>query len=98
MGVGGQRHAPDTLPSGKTRCPSYRRLGGSQHRYGLVRKISHAPGFDPGPSDLQMPSCIFLGSSVSIVTACKPTDQARGYLQVTSHNRSTVNKRHGFNY
>ena len=30
MGVGGQRHAPATLPPGKTRYPLYRRLGGPQ--------------------------------------------------------------------
>jgi hypothetical protein len=47
MGVGGQRHAPATLPPGKTRYPSYRRLGGPQGRSGRVRKISPPPGFDP---------------------------------------------------
>jgi len=35
------------LPPGKTRYPSYRRLGGSQGRSGQVRKISPPPGFDP---------------------------------------------------
>jgi hypothetical protein len=35
------------LPSGKTRYPLYRRLGGPQGRYGQVRKISPPPGFDP---------------------------------------------------
>ena len=38
-GVGGQRHAPAALPSGKTRYPLYRRLGGPQGRSGRVRKI-----------------------------------------------------------
>ena len=47
MEVGGQRHAPDALPPGKTRYPLYRRLGGPQGRYGRVRKISPPPGFDP---------------------------------------------------
>jgi hypothetical protein len=46
-GVGGQRHAPAALPPGKTRYPSYRRLGGPQGRTGQVRKISAPPGFDP---------------------------------------------------
>jgi hypothetical protein len=34
-------------PPGKTRYPLYRRLGGPQGRFGRVRKISHAQGFDP---------------------------------------------------
>ena len=46
-GVGGKRHAPATLPPGKTRYPLYRRLGGPQSRSGQVRKISPPPGFDP---------------------------------------------------
>jgi hypothetical protein len=46
-GVGGQRHAPTTLPPGKTRYPLYRRLGGSQGRSGRLRKISRPAGFDP---------------------------------------------------
>jgi hypothetical protein len=40
-------HPGRNLPPGKTRYPSYRRLGGSQDRSGLVRKISPPPGFDP---------------------------------------------------
>jgi hypothetical protein len=47
MGVGGQRHAPASLPTGKTRYPLYRRLGGPQGRSGLMRNISPPPGFDP---------------------------------------------------
>jgi hypothetical protein len=47
MGVGDQRHAPATLPAGKTRYLLYRRLGGSQDRSGRVRKISPPPAFDP---------------------------------------------------
>ena len=42
--VGGTRHAPATLPPGKTRYPSYRRLGGSQVRSGRVHKISPPTG------------------------------------------------------
>jgi hypothetical protein len=45
-GVGGQRHAPAGLPSGKTRYPLYRRLGGRPRRSGRVRKISPPSGFD----------------------------------------------------
>ena len=45
--VGGQRHAPATLPPGRNRYPLYRRLGGPQGRSGWVRKISPPPGFDP---------------------------------------------------
>ena len=49
MGVGGQRHAPAALPSGKTRCLLWRWLGGAKGRSGRVRKISASPGpgFDP---------------------------------------------------
>ena len=39
-GVGGQCHAPAALPSGKTRYPLYRRLGGPQGRSAQVQKIS----------------------------------------------------------
>ena len=47
MVVGGQHHAAAALPSGKTRYPLYRRLGGPQDRSGRVRKISPPPAFDP---------------------------------------------------
>ena len=43
----GQRHDPASLPSGKTRYPLYRRLGGPLGRSGQVREISHPPEFDP---------------------------------------------------
>jgi hypothetical protein len=43
---GDKRHIPAALPSGKTRYPLYRRLGGPQDRSGRVRKISAPPGFD----------------------------------------------------
>ena len=45
--VGGQPHAPATLPPGKTRYPLYRRLSGLQGQAGRVRKVSPRPGFDP---------------------------------------------------
>jgi hypothetical protein len=47
MRVGGQRHAPATLPQGKTRYPLCNRLDGPQGRSGRVWKISLPPGFDP---------------------------------------------------
>jgi hypothetical protein len=47
MSVSGQRHAPAALPPGKTRYPSYRKLGGPQSRSGQVRKISSPLGFGP---------------------------------------------------
>jgi len=47
MEVGNQRHAPATLPPGKTRNPLYRRLGGPQGRSGRLRKYWHPPGSDP---------------------------------------------------
>jgi len=39
MGVGGQCHAPATLPTGKTQYPLYRTLGGPHGQPGRVRKI-----------------------------------------------------------
>jgi hypothetical protein len=45
--VGGQHHAPATLPPGKTRYSLYRSLGGPKGQSGRVRKISPPPGFDP---------------------------------------------------
>jgi hypothetical protein len=45
--VGGQHHAPASLPPGKTRYPLYRRLAGPQDQSGRVPKISPPPGFDP---------------------------------------------------
>ena len=47
MKVGGQCHAPATLPPGKTQYPLYRRLGGPQSQSGWVQKISPPPEFDP---------------------------------------------------
>jgi hypothetical protein len=47
VGVGGQHHALAALPSGKTRYPLYRRLGGPQEWSGQVWKISPPVGFDP---------------------------------------------------
>ena len=38
---------PQPLYHQETRYPLYRRLGGPQSRFGLVRIISHPPGFDP---------------------------------------------------
>jgi hypothetical protein len=45
--VGCQRHTPASLSPGKTRYPSYRRLGGPQSRSGQVQKILPPPEFDP---------------------------------------------------
>jgi hypothetical protein len=39
MEVGGQRHYPAALPSGKTQYPLYRRLAEPQGQSGRVRKI-----------------------------------------------------------
>jgi hypothetical protein len=46
-GVDGQSHGLAALPPGKTRYPSYRRLGGPQGRSGQVQKILPPPGFYP---------------------------------------------------
>jgi len=47
MGVGGQRHPPAALRPGKTRYPLYRRLGGPQSRFRMVRKFLPSPALDP---------------------------------------------------
>jgi hypothetical protein len=47
MGVGGQRHAPASLPAGETRYPLHRMLGGLQGRSGWGQKTSSPPGLDP---------------------------------------------------
>ena len=44
-GVGGQRHVPADLPSGKTRFLLYRKLGGPQGLSGVVQKFSPQQGF-----------------------------------------------------
>jgi hypothetical protein len=46
MGMGGQRHAPAALPTGKTRYPLYRKLVGPQSRLCQVWNISPPPEFD----------------------------------------------------
>ena len=43
----GDRWGPAALPTGKTRYPLYRMLGGPQGRSEQVREISPPPGFDP---------------------------------------------------
>ena len=45
--VGGHRQAPADLLPGKTRYPSFRRLGEHQGRSGRLRKTFLRPGFDP---------------------------------------------------
>jgi len=46
-GEGSASRPGRSLPPGKTRYPSYKRLGGSQGRSRQVRKISPPPGLDP---------------------------------------------------
>jgi len=46
-GEGSVSHRGHSLPSGKTRYPSYRRLGGPQSQSVQVRKILPPPGFNP---------------------------------------------------
>jgi hypothetical protein len=46
-GEGSASRPARSLPSGKTRYPLHRRLGGPQGRSGQVRKISPPPGFYP---------------------------------------------------
>ena len=45
-GVGGQHHAPATLPPGNTRYALCRRMDGSQGQSGNVRNSSPPPGFN----------------------------------------------------
>jgi hypothetical protein len=47
MGVGGQRHAPATLPPESDPVLIVQELGGPHGRSGRVLKISLPPGFDP---------------------------------------------------
>jgi len=47
MRVGGQLHAPATLPPGKTQYPLYSWVGRPQGRSVRVRKILPLPGFHP---------------------------------------------------
>jgi len=81
MRVGGQRHAPAALPSGKTRYPLYRSLGGPQGRYGQVRKISPQTRFDPRTvqpvasryTDYVIPAHQLVCTSLFVCTyACRP--------------------------
>jgi hypothetical protein len=57
--LGGQRHAPAALPPGKTRCPLYRRLGGTQGRSGHAQKsrphLDSIPG-PPSPQQVAIPT------------------------------------------
>jgi len=46
-GEGSASRPGRTLPSGKTRYPLYRRLGGHKDQSGQVRKISPPSSFDP---------------------------------------------------
>jgi hypothetical protein len=47
MGVGGHRHTPVALTSGKNGYALYKRLGGRQGGSGRLRKISPPPEYDP---------------------------------------------------
>ena len=58
-GVGGQCHAADSLPPGKTRYQMYRRMGGPQGRTERMRKISPPPRFDS--RTIQPVACRYTG-------------------------------------
>jgi hypothetical protein len=47
MGVGDQRHVLTALPSGKTRYPLYRRLGGPKGGTGWMQKTLPPLGLNP---------------------------------------------------
>ena len=86
MGVGGQHHAPATLPPGKTLYRLYTRLGGPQGRSGRVRKISpptrfrsqdrSSPEWVAIPTELSRPQLrfnrtdIWIGAETSCVNLC----------------------------
>jgi len=59
---GGQRYARPDLPTGKTRYPLYRRLGGPQVRSGRVKKIS--PPLKSDPRTVQHVSSRYTDSSL----------------------------------
>jgi len=59
-GEGSASRSGRSLPPRKTRYPSYRRLAGSQGRFGQVRKISPLPAFDP--RTVQPVACLLTAS------------------------------------
>jgi hypothetical protein len=81
------------LPSGKTRYPLYRRLGGPQGRSGQVREISPPPGFDPrtvqpvasGYTDWAITAHLFQGE-IDGKFACTKTTIAYGGMKVHLHS------------
>ena len=60
MGLCGQSHAPAVLPTGKTRYPLYKKLGGPQGRSRLARKILRPTGIRspdrPTPQRVTIPT------------------------------------------
>ena len=99
--VGGQHHAPATLPPAKTQYPLYRRLGRPQGWSGRVRKISPPPGFDPWTvqpvasryTDCAIPAPALLAYSVSkfvnLTTQCR-WKLRTAYYAVSSGNFSQM--------
>jgi len=82
-GVGGQLHAPATLPPGKTWYPLCRRLGELQGRSGQARKISPPPT----PAWIQSPDRP-AHSTVGIPTELScPTPDSVDYITLTLNPR-----------
>jgi hypothetical protein len=92
MGEGGQHQDPGALPLGKTRYPSYRRLGGPQCLSARVRNISLPLGFDPRIvqpvksrySDWAIPVhttevTLFRNSFISSTKRCNISSQSQNY-------------------
>jgi len=105
MGLGGQRHAPATLPLGKIRYPLYGRLGGAEDRSGRVPKILPQPEFDPRTVQpaasrytdvIPAHKCYYDSSELAtFVTAASMFGRGENYhARLNPHHRSEENKLH----
>ena len=105
MGLGGQHHAPATLPLGKIRYPLYGRLGRVEGRSGRVPKILPQPQFDPRAAqpaasrytDVIPAHNFFYDSSelASFVTSASMFGRGENYhARINPHHRSEENKLH----
>ena len=75
---------PCRLPSGMTRYPLYRSLGGPQNRYERVLKISPPPGFDPSTIQAVASKALKVVDHVTRVQQC-PFDPCRNCVTVSRY-------------
>jgi hypothetical protein len=102
MGLGGQRHAPATLPLGKIRYPLDGKLGGPEGPSGRVPKISpHPQTVQPAASrytDYVIPAHKFYYDSselASFITTASMYRRGGNYrARLNPHHRSEANKLH----